>query len=242
MTQYLLDRGKVAVATFDKPGVAFDEGSEQKFAIDDAIYNQHTQSDLVACAKKTLVSARKSLGSRLSEKVLLAGHSEGAQVAVRLLAQLIAESAPVTKDIEALVLSSMPMGGWQIVRDTQITGETRVAFDLALKNYDNKAIREDLGFDIAATYWRDILATESPAETLRKLYGVRDVPMISVYHGLDDSLVTVDPLQSFERESNERRVAGKPTLPLHVRYYQAGHSLNMAAGNDMLFLMMGMLQ
>lgn len=71
--------------------------------------------------------------------------------------------------------------------------------------------------------------------TLETLAESKAPATFQLFQGLDDTAAPAAEVMDFESWNEQRLAAQQPGLTLGVRYYQAGHELNMSAVNDMLF-------
>lgn len=218
----LVERGVAAVVQFDKPGVRFDGA----LRVDDATYDRYTVDDLVACADGALAHAITTLGDRFDGRVVVAGHSEGAVVAIHLL-DAHSERRPT-----AVVLSGAPLAAWDDILDAQLSRAERRALDRAIDRDDAAAARAIA--PVGPAYHRQALAAEAPGAVLRRL-GEAGLPVpLQLFHGLADRNASADEVRALERWSDQRAEGDLPTLDLCARYYEAGHGLNRAAVEDIV--------
>lgn len=228
---YLLRAAKAAVLTIDKPGIRPAPDTTAGFQIDHAIYDRHTQRDLVACV---LVALRK-VAERTDVKPdgwILSGHSEGAQVVVRAYRSLIEKEAEFAKRIHLVSLSGLPMEPWRemIGRQLENRPEARAKFWAAYARRDDAALFR-LG-PVGSEYWRDVFSTTPLVTDLRDLARREVKAGFAIFQGTHDKKVSPTSVTKFEEWNRRSASEGKPALRLSARYYPAGHGLNFAAEND----------
>lgn len=236
----VVEQKKAIVISIDKPGISFNEGSETNYLIDESIYNQYTQRDLIACVLNSIKWASAAPYSATQSDVYFMAQSEGTQVAVRTYQQALTQSLEVSQRIKGLFLSGLVMDSWDNIINSQITDPTekKIFWD-AYNNQDDKTLKT-FG-DLAYPYWNDILSTEANKTSLENLAQVAAPAVFQIYHGLNDENTLPKPVMDFELWNRDRRRQSLPSLKLQARYYQADHGLNSAAMNDMLLAMLGYL-
>src|SRR5262249_3392432 len=132
----LVDQGLVTVLTLDKPGITPDAMQPDRVHVDDVQFNQYTQNDLVHCSREalrwffrqpeaTVPPGRPDGGDA---DILLSGHSEGSQVALRLLAGLASQGDPLAAHVKGLFLSGLPMLAWKDLLSAQLSERERLTF------------------------------------------------------------------------------------------------------------------
>jgi hypothetical protein len=168
------------------------------------------------------------------------GHSEGSQVSIRAYQRLLAENETTAKRVKGLFLSGLVMNSWTDIINSQITDpKQNEEFWNAYKSHDDLKLR-NYG-ELAYAYWQDILSTEANQVTLQGLAQIAPGAFLEIYHGLNDVNTLPKPVMEFEKWNKERRKQSLPSLRLQARYYQAGHNLNLAALNDMIFAFLAYL-
>ena len=239
--QYMVDQGKVSALTIDKPGIEESESLPEGFTVVDSAYNAYTQRDLIECADRALDWAMAQTVSASNVSVFFVGHSEGVQVLVRLLQKIQAQDSAKASRIKLAILSGLPMMRWEEIINAQVTDPVENAqFWSAYEKHDDVALR---GFgDLAFAYWDDILKTEALTDTFKNLALTGPNISFQFYQGIHDQNTAVGPVFDLESWNLDRLKAKLPGLHLSARYYQAGHGLNLAALNDMIFAISGFLQ
>ena len=228
---YLLRSAKAAVLTIDKPGIRPAPDTAAGFQIDHAIYDRHTQRDLVAC----VLGALRRVAERADVKAdgwILSGHSEGAQVVVRAYRALIEKDAEFAKRVHLVSLSGLPMEPWRemIGRQLENRPKARVKFWQAYARRDDAALFR-LG-PVGSEYWRDVFSTTPLVTDLRDLAKREVKAGFAIFQGTRDKKVSSASVTKFEEWNRRSASAGKPALKLSAHYYPAGHGLNFAAEND----------
>lgn len=219
--QLLYRQGRVTVLTLDKPGIRTDATTNP--VVDDALYNRYVQEDLVRCASEALKwAAAHGVGTG---PILLSGHSEGSQIAVRLLASLMTERSPLASRISAAFLSGLPLGSWRTMLSGQLSEGHRDKFFLAFARRDDVALRR-FG-NLSAAYLGSVFTQEPLDQTFDRLAKLGSKTELYIYQGLMDLNTPVAPVQALE--SKIRQQGG---LTLTARYYSAGHTLNRKAVYD----------
>lgn len=234
---YMMEKeGKVAVLTIDKPGISFNQSKDSKFDIDFAVYDLHTQRDLVSCVQNAIAWAYTQPQLKTDGNIFMVGHSEGSQVIIRVLKSLKLNSPTIYKRVRSVFLSGLPMSGWNEIIKKQLSAEDFKKFQTALKKGDNETLRSMGG--VPAKYWQDIFSTEPLSQTLENSTQDLDGIDFQISQGLEDANTQAAPVLKFEKDNAKRRLEGKPSLRFTARYYNAGHGLNGAAVNDLIFALL----
>ena len=239
---FLVRKEKAVVLSIDKPGIVYAKNAPKHFRIDDAVYNQHTQRDLVECVIHAIDWASATGRTHPSGDIYFLTHSEGTQISVRVLKKLLDErKGKVVARIKGLFLTGLVMQSAKKIINSQITDPVRNAkFWRAIQRQDDTVLRSIT--DVAFAYWKDILSTEPNEKTLKEL-AVRGVKVpLQIYQGLQDKNTTAQPVLAFEAWNRRRLRERLPALRLQARYYQADHSLNLAAVDDMIFAFLAYLE
>jgi hypothetical protein len=222
----LLDEGRVAVLTIDKPGISV--GVDGAAVVRAAEYEGYTQSDLVSCLEGAVSWALG--GAEGGARVILSGHSEGAEVVTSLYERLLVRAPAVARAVRLLVLSGVPLDGWRSILDGQLSADQRIRFWGALRSGDAAALR---GFGgLTPVYVQAVLMQRPLAESIWGLARRRARAAIRVYQGEADRNTRPGAVHELVEENGRRRAAGRPALDLQARFYAAGHGLNQAALAD----------
>ena len=241
VTKALLDQKKVMVLSVEKPGISYLSAATPGHLIDDAVYNRHTQRDLIQCAIEALKWAQTTDFSLPTTPVYFVVHSEGTQVSLRVLKDLLTSDATTAARIKGIFASALVLQGWRDLINQQIGDATeRAKFWKAYQNRDDKTLR-NYGH-LAYAYWHDILATEANEENLKALARTDVKTFLHVYHGLNDLNTRAKPVMDFESWNSGRRDKLLPAWLLSARYYQAGHALNQSAVDDMVAAILAELE
>ena len=193
ITSIIHDEKKALILTIDKPGIVYSKGSTNNLNLDESIYDQYTQDDLINCtinALNSIISDNKEL--KFSEIYFLA-HSEGTQIATRALKKLILENQSIQTQIKGFFLSGLVMNSWKDIINFQITDPNEN--QLFWKAYQNKddATLKSYG-DLAYKYWSNILVTDTNEEILKSLATLKPNCFFSVYQGLNDENTIAKPV------------------------------------------------
>lgn len=216
----LLNERKIRVLTFDKPGIS--PGAQSRVAVvNDAKYNRYIQDDLVECATQALAA----LAEQRLHPIIFSGHSEGAQISIRLAAKLAEENSPLNVRIKALYLSGMPLGPWRTMLEHQLKPRSKKVFFEAYDRSNDLQLRK-FG-NLTTAYLRQAFALEPLEITLDRLAAINLSAKMFVYHGLNDLLTPVTRLVAYQKLNDETK-----GLNMVTRYYPTGHSLNRDALQD----------
>jgi hypothetical protein len=226
--QALVKSGAVTVLTLDKPGIS---PGKDAVVVDDASYNAYVQDDLVACAEDALAWAARHGGTGAAQgAVLLSGHSEGAQVALRLLAGLSTKQDPLAARVRGLFLSGLPMADWRHLLAAQLSPSEQEIFFTAFQRRDDGVLRT-FG-NLSAAYLTAAFATEPLPLTLARLQASALPARLYLYQGLFDKRTPAADVRAFVDGNRRRRLAHQPALDVSPRYYPTGHGLNASALRD----------
>lgn len=233
----LIDEKKAVFLSIDKPGISYDETSSTHFKIDDEVYNRYTQKDLIACVINAIKWASATPFSTESSDIYFLGHSEGTQISIRAYDEVLKNNAINANRIKGFFLSGLVMKSWDDIINSQFSDPIeKIKFWNAYQEHDDTALRRT--GDLAYAYWNDILATESNETLFKKLALLKPDAFVQVYQGLQDENTSTKPVMDFENWNRDRLKQGEPGWRFQAHYYQAGHSLNLAAINDMIFAFM----
>ena len=240
VAQTLIDQKKAIVLSIDKPGIAFSEAAPNQFTIDDSIYNQYTQRDLIQCVINAIKWASTTKFATPMSDIYFLGHSEGTQIAIRAYKELLAVDSGTAARVQGLFLSGLVMEPWEKIINSQLSDPTDNAkFWDAFRLQDDAKLRS-FG-DLAFAYWEEIFGAESNEITLKLLAKNNPFAFLEVYQGLKDENTHAQPVMDFESWNRQNLNQSLPAWKLRARYYQAGHGLNLAALNDMIFALLAYL-
>lgn len=228
--RYLYNRSQIAILSMDKPGMSFEEDK----VIEGEDYNRYTQDDLITCAENTLkwVSSERSVDS---QRIFLIGHSEGAMVFSRLVAKFAVSNREMLRSIQMLSLSGVPLEGFKDLINRQIgDADLNKSFWTAYEKRDDATLKKMTS--LPYSYWENILAQPSLRETFEELAESELDLSIQIFQGLADANTPAKNVMELERWNMTRAVNGSTAMPLSIRYYQAGHGLNLTAINDSIMI------
>ncbi|MBX3033532.1 MAG: hypothetical protein KF865_06350 [Bdellovibrionaceae bacterium] len=229
----LVDRKKVIVLTLDKPGISYSATAPRHFVIDDLMYNQYTQRDLVRCAGNALKWVSEARYASTYSNIHFLTQSEGTQVAVRIYDALSKQDPGMARRIRSMFMVGLVMRPWRDIINAQLPDPAENAnFWKAYQNRDDVTLRSFGG--LAYAYWNEILSVESNEDALRRLAAQGPAASLQIFHGLKDVNTLVQPVMDFEVWNNSRLQSKSPRWDLAARYYNAPHGLNMAAFRDIL--------
>jgi hypothetical protein len=212
--------GRITVLTIDKPGI---DSSAARPLVNDALYNRYVQEDLVRCATNALTYAADA--TKAPGAVFVSGHSEGAQVAVKILDRLTADAGPRAAWVKALFLSGLPLGDWRRMIAGQLNGGDRRTFFTAFEQRDDAVLRS-FG-NLSTAYLTQAFAGEPLDKTLARHAGRGVKAEFNVYQGLADRNTPAAAVRVLERANLQG-----PALNLKVHYYPTDHGLSRAAVMD----------
>lgn len=222
-------RAGVALLTVDKPGISFD-GKGQLRVIADA-FRRHTLADLVECGR---LAASWAL-SRMPDdaRLVLHGHSEGAQVMVRVLGEVGADPALVART-ELVVLTGLPL-------EPVVSGAARQvalfmprelsAFAHARKTHDDDWL---MRLAIPSAYFDHPTAREHLEPLFDAIASARPGLRMELFHGEGDRNAPIALVRKLVSRNAAARAHGKPALDLRLHaYVDARHSLDERFDHDM---------
>jgi pimeloyl-ACP methyl ester carboxylesterase len=200
--------------------------------VDDAQYNAYVQDDLVQCSVEALqwVTERYGGSAGAQPYVLLSGHSEGAQVSLRLLNRLAQSHDALAARVRGLFLSGLPMTDWKRMLGAQLSEHDRQTFFTAFQRKDDHVLRT-FG-NLSAHYLQSVFAQETLDATLEQLAERGTDARFFIYQGLYDHHTPPGPIMDFVARNRSRMAQHQRALSLRSRFYPAGHSLNAQALRD----------
>ena len=231
-----LATGAFALLTIDKPGISVDETG--KTTMNREVYRQHTLADLVTCGQHAIdwATSRPSIAKRAT--LVVHGHSEGAQMAVRMLA-VAASSKPqsLLDRVELTVLTGLPME--PVVRGAERQLGIFMPFEVntfhqALVYRDDRYLL-DLG--LGSRYLEHPTAHEALEGVMTDLAKRRPGLRVEVFHGDRDLNAPVELVRSFAEKNRRAREAGAPSLDMRLHVYKnAPHHLDARVDGDLAAL------
>lgn len=242
------EKGEFAILRIDRPGLIAVEGPklaadsplnkglliiyEEKFfkPIYTAIYQDflnHTQLDLVECAENAIKWIKKndSLKKRInSQKIVLRGTSEGAEIGLRLYQKLKNRKNPVLDSLAGILLMSPPLA-----HRNEIFADRSSEFKKWVKDKkDLELIKKYVPF--GSSYVEEFSEQPSLSDRILALEkGKKDTSIpLHIFHGTEDKICFLASVTRLKK--NLKRVGGTNAIKFHQ--YSAGHFLNKKAGAD----------
>ncbi len=232
----VFNNNKAMVLTIDKPGISVNKESKEGFIVNHDIYDQYTQRDLVECGMNAIKWVEQS-NHRFNQRIVLRGHSEGAEVVTRIFLQSLKTNTKLASKIELLLLSGVPMTDWKTILKEQLSPTHLRKFKKFLKNKDNEKLIEFGGIGYA--YFEEAFKMPSLAHVFDEIAQFKPQAKFSIYHGLNDKNTPCSHVQDYERKNREKLEKKIPALNWEARYYLSRHWLNKAASNDMMSALLG---
>ncbi len=218
-------RAGVALLTVDKPGITFDGKGQLRVVAD--VFRRHTLADLVECSRLAASWALTRMPD--DARLLLHGHSEGAQVMVRMLSgpQLLSR-------VELVVLSGLPL-------EPVVSGATRQvalfmprdlpAFVHARKAHDDEWL---MRLAMPSAYLEHPTAREHLEPLFDGIAAARPGLRVELFHGEGDRNAPIALVRKLLARNAAARAHGKPALDLRMHaYVDARHSLDQRFDHDM---------
>lgn len=224
--------GDYALLSVDKPGVG--STADGTTTLDRAAFDRHTMSDLVACTRNAVDAARRSLVAA-DAHLVAHGHSEGAQVWVRIVDGALARGERAFLDaIDAHVLSGLPL-------EPVVSGAERQlgvflpfeidAFRRALAAHDDDYL---VLLGMPWRYLEHPTARESTAAVLERLAERHLGATIDVFHGERDRNAPFAPVRELVDRHRMARRSGRDALDLRLHAYPgATHQLDARLDDDL---------
>jgi hypothetical protein len=219
--------GRMAVLSIDKPGIG---SSSQGWAtVDREAFERHTLADLVACSRHAIDSAFARTGIAKNATVVAHGHSEGAQVWARVLAEAATreEDAAWFGRVEASLLSGLPL-------EPVVTGAERqlgVFLPFEVEAFHRAVLaRDDDYLMLLGMPWRYLAhptARESTTKVLDRLATARPGLRIELFHGESDRNAPFAPVRELVQRNRRAKLEQRPSLDLRLHGYPgAFHQLD----------------
>lgn len=219
-----------AVVTFDKPGIGASE--EGLTTVDAQVFGRHTLGDLSACARRAvdLTLTRPHVSKEAT--VLAHGHSEGAQVWLRVLARASEtdEGTRWLEHVEANLLSGLPSepvtSGAERQLGVFLPFEVE-AFRQALATHDDEYL---LLLGMPWRYLEHPWAREGADEVLARLAARKKPLELRLFHGDHDRNAPLEPIRALAL-----KYAGPSSrLALRLQVYPgANHQLDARLDHDL---------
>lgn len=228
---------RAAVVTFDKPGVGATEAGLT--TVDAEVFGRHTLGDLSSCARRAIDRTRALPHVAKQATVLAHGHSEGAQVWLRVLAQAAEsdqrdESASFLDLVEANLLSGLPSepvtSGAERQLGVFLPFEVE-AFRRALAAHDDEYL---LLLGMPWRYLEHPWAREGADEVLARLAS-RGKPLeLRLFHGDRDRNAPLEPIRALAAKYAPSLGASSSRLALRLQVYPgASHQLDARLDHDL---------
>ena len=222
-----------AVVTFDKPGVGTTGAGLT--TVDPEVFGRHTLGDLSSCARRAIDRTRSLPHVAKSATVLAHGHSEGAQVWLRVLAQAAEteESSHWLDLVEANLLSGLPSepvtSGAERQLGVFLPFEVE-AFRRALVTHDDDYL---LLLGMPWRYLEHPWAREGADEVLARLASRRRSLELRLFHGDRDRNAPLEPIRALAAKYAPT-MAHTPSLALRLQVYPgASHQLDARLDHDL---------
>lgn len=221
-----------ALLTIDKPGIGMDAKGRVTLVRDR--YKQHTLADLVTCSRNAIAWATTRDAMAGDARIVVNGHSEGAQSLVRLL-----DSRDALLDrVEVAILSGMPMEPMlhAVERQLAIFMPFEIEpFQRALERRDDEYL-VDLG--LPARYLEHPTARQGMESVLSDLAEKRPRLRVELFHGERDLNAPIALVKKFVQANERAKSAGRPALDLRLHVYpRARHDLDAYAQADLAALL-----
>lgn len=222
-------RSGVALLTVDKPGIGFD--GKGQLRVQDDVFRRHTLADLVECGRLSIAWA---LGRMPDDaRLLLHGHSEGAQVMVRLLGDAAADPTLLAR-VDVVVLTGLPL-------EPVVSGAARqvalfmprelAAFTHARKTHDDQWL---MRLAMPSAYLEHPTAREHLEPLFDGIAAARPGLRVELFHGEGDRNAPIALVRKLLARNAAARAHGKPSLDLRLHaYVDARHSLDERFDHDM---------
>ncbi len=228
---------RAAVVTFDKPGVGATEAGLT--TVDAEVFGRHTLGDLSSCARRAVDRTRALPHVAKQATVLAHGHSEGAQVWLRVLAQAAEsdqrdESASFLDLVEANLLSGLPSepvtSGAERQLGVFLPFEVE-AFRRALATHDDEYL---LLLGMPWRYLEHPWAREGADEVLARLAS-RGKPLeLRLFHGDRDRNAPLEPIRALAAKYAPPPGTRPPSLAVRLQVYPgANHQLDARLDHDL---------
>jgi hypothetical protein len=191
--QRFFDSGKACVLTIDKPGIRRKPGAPNDAGIGDLRWIEinendllgHTQDDLLQCLYFAIewALAQRPIGT--DRQLVLIGHSEGAQLHLRLIQRLLQEKSPILGRIQSILLSGVYLDPWDQLFQRQHSSDDLKIFQRSLRTHDPKLMKR-VSKDLGLAYWENVIHRGPLYETVKFIEQSNVAPKIYVFQGLDD--------------------------------------------------------
>jgi hypothetical protein len=222
-------RAGVALLTVDKPGISFDGKGQLRVIAD--VFRRHTLADLVECGRLAASWALTRMPD--DARLVLHGHSEGAQVMVRVLGEAGAEPALLSRT-ELVVLTGLPL-------EPVVSGAARQvalfmprelsAFVHARKTHDDDWL---MRLAMPSAYFDHPTAREHLEPLFDAIAAARPGLRVELFHGEGDRNAPIALVRKLVSHNAAARAHGKPALDLRLHaYVDARHSLDERFDHDM---------
>jgi len=218
--------GRMAVLSIDKPGIG---SSAQGWAtLNREDFERHTLADLVSCARNAIDAAFERTGVSRSATVVAHGHSEGAQVWARVLAEAASrDDAAWFRRVEASLLSGLPLEPVASGAERQLG----VFLPFEVEAFHRAVLaRDDDYLMLLGMPWRYLAhptARESTGKVLERLATARPGLRIDLFHGESDLNAPFAPVRDLVQRNRRARMERRPALDLRLHGYPgAFHQLD----------------
>lgn len=213
-----------AVLSFEKPGIQFQDA---KTKVDRDIYARHRPKDLVECAREALRWADGKVSAR---KIVLSGHSAGAETVLDLIENLRDRRDPLAAKIAQVHLYGPPLEAWPDLVKKQMARMSEVRrrdFTDAFERRDEDFFLAPENGAIPLGYFDTVFASPSLASRLKQ--SVSTLPETFIFQGRSDARCEVGAVHCLESELPE---SANPNL--HFRYFEQGHAYEPDSVTEMV--------
>ena len=139
-----------------------------------------------------------------------------------------------------LLLSGLPLAPWETIIKDQLPASELDKFTKAFQQKDALTFNKIIP-DLPLPYWKDITQTPPLSKILKEISKHSPKAKFFIYHGTEDKATLWSYVKNFENENSKNRKSQKPHLNWQGRYYIAGHFLNNAAIDDMVYALLAHL-
>lgn len=222
----MLDTGRAAYLTFDKPGVSATFGDPASVHIDDEPFMRHTQGSLLGCAREALRFSDELFGPDV--RWHFRGHSEGVLILLSLYDELLAERPAQAQRVRSVVLSGVPLEPFADIMQRQLADKPRLAE--AVTHCNLPILRQQLG--TSCSYLADAKARPSGFALFERLAARGAQAKFHVFQGNQD----LNALTRFVRQL-ESWNAQHGHLDITFHYFEGGHAGTPEAKRELSVLL-----
>lgn len=217
----VIDTGRAAYLTYDKPGIRAPFGDPAAVRRDYAMFEQYTLGHGVACATTALHWARERFGPSI--RLHVRGHSEGTLVALYAYDALLESDQETARAIDTIILSGLALEPFAAILERQLgvlPDGPRLRAAIASCNWP--LLRKRLG--ISCAYVEDATQRQSGRAMFQRLAARAPAARFHVFNGTEDWHTPVGPVRALEEWN-----VSSGHLPITFHYYRGGHEGSEAA-------------